>query len=257
MNFKIIDESNDKKYFTIIPNYIINHSSIYEQGLYLFMKRVAGENGFYYMTEETTCKQLQIGIKKYRKSLEYLLNHKWIEFVGMTAGKTRPVKTYKVNDIWKLNTNYYINKKIPLKRAISTITQKDTAQKSNKIPLKSNPIRITNNKEDINTKREANASGFKSIGSLLKNRPPELHSKTTTFSGANYGWQDCAVRWWKKLSLGGKPSSSWFKLFRDDRKTIERACSYASDSNAKDREKFVYWSYNQFKKYGKIVYKHA
>jgi len=45
---KYIDKSGDKKYFTQIPNMIVNHSTAYEQSLYLVMKRLAGEGGSCY-----------------------------------------------------------------------------------------------------------------------------------------------------------------------------------------------------------------
>ena len=40
----ILDESGDKKYFTIVPNYILNHSTATTQALYLQMKRLANDN---------------------------------------------------------------------------------------------------------------------------------------------------------------------------------------------------------------------
>jgi len=53
MKYKIKDESNDRQYFTIIPNYILNHSSAIDKAIYIDMKRVAGENGRCFMTEKT------------------------------------------------------------------------------------------------------------------------------------------------------------------------------------------------------------
>ena len=125
MKYKIIDETGDHKYFTIIPNYILNHSSANDIALYNIMKKATGENGLCFMTEETMCKKLGIGEKSLHKSLEYLLNHKWIKFVGMTSARTRPIKTYKILDIWKKNTDFYSNEKIPSEIALS----KDTVRK--------------------------------------------------------------------------------------------------------------------------------
>lgn len=148
MKYSLEDNSNDRRYFTIIPNYILNHSSAIDQALYLQMKRAAGETGTCFMTEETMCKKLKIGIKKFKKSLDYLLSHGWIEFVGMTPGKTRPIKTYKVNDIWKLNTDFYNEKEIPPKSTVS----KNTSQKEINTSQKSN-IRKTNKKNNNNKKK--------------------------------------------------------------------------------------------------------
>jgi len=152
MDFKIIDDSSDKKYFTIVPNYILNHSSGIDKGLYLDMKRMAGEDGLCFMTEETMCDRNGIGGKQLHKSLKYLLNHKWIEFVGTTPSKTRPIKTYKILNIWNQNVNFYDSKKIPSQSRVSKDTapkEIDTAPKSSMIPPESICIRRTNNKEEL------------------------------------------------------------------------------------------------------------
>ena len=104
---KIKDESGDKKYFTILPNYIANHSTANDQALYFQMKRYAGESGECFATQETLTEKLGIGIKAYNKSLNYLIKKGWVEFVGLTGGKTRPIKTYKINNILKLNQNQH------------------------------------------------------------------------------------------------------------------------------------------------------
>lgn len=133
MEIKIEDGSNDKKYFTVIPNYILNHSSAIDKAVYIDMKRAAGENGLCFMTEKTLCKRNDIGRQALHKSLKYLMEHKWIEFVGITGGKTRPIKTYKINDIWKENNNFYENEKIVSETALSTSKEKDSVQNSTKI----------------------------------------------------------------------------------------------------------------------------
>lgn len=133
-DIKLEDGSGDKKYFTMIPNYIANHSSAIDQALYFQMKRYAGENGKCFASQETLMKKMDIGRKSYTKSLNYLLEKGWIKFVGMTKGKTRPVKTYAIVDIWKLNVLEY--EKIPSERAVSPVKEKDTDQKSNMIQAK-------------------------------------------------------------------------------------------------------------------------
>ena len=37
------DGSGDKEFFTIVPNFILNHSTATEQALYLQLKRLAGD----------------------------------------------------------------------------------------------------------------------------------------------------------------------------------------------------------------------
>ncbi len=147
---KIQDESNDKRYFTILPNYIANHSTGIDQALYFQMKRYAGEsdNGRCFATEKTLMKKLGIGKKSFDKSLQYLLDHKWVSFTGLTPNKTRPIKTYQVNDIWKMNNDFY--DKISSKRNISFKRDKfqkegDKFQKHTKISSESNNTYIKKN----------------------------------------------------------------------------------------------------------------
>jgi len=108
---EIKDGSDDRKYFTIVPNFILNHSSANDQSLYLQMKRIAGDGGTCEAGYRYFTKQLHIGFKAYQKSIEYLLEHNWIEFVGqkrvMTSGGRQSLNIYKVNNIWSTNNQYY------------------------------------------------------------------------------------------------------------------------------------------------------
>lgn len=140
----IQDDSGDKEFFTIIPNYIINHSTAIDRALYIEMKRFAGEQGKCFATQETMMKRLGIGRKAYNKSLDYLLEHGWISFVGTTQGKTRPIKTYKVNNIWKLNNSHY--KQIQAER---TVSFRDTGQKNSKIQAERTVEEDLTNKKNI------------------------------------------------------------------------------------------------------------
>ena len=133
----IQDESGDKKYFVQLPHYVLNHSTANDQALYWQMKRYAGESGKCFASQETLMQKMGIGRKAFNKSLQYLLEQGWIKFIGMTPGKTRPIKTYSISDIWKLNVLHY--EKIPAERAVSfqeipAESNGDTGQKNSKIP---------------------------------------------------------------------------------------------------------------------------
>jgi hypothetical protein len=111
---EIEDGSNDRAYFTLVPNIILNHSTATDQALYLQMKRFAGEKrGGAYCTasEKTLMAKLHIGREALKKSLAYLLEREWITFAGektvWTEGGPQKVKTYRVNDIWKMNVEHY------------------------------------------------------------------------------------------------------------------------------------------------------
>ncbi len=109
---EIKDNSQDKKYFTIIPNYIANHSTANDQALYFQMKRLVGdEENICYASEKYFKNQLGIGSKALKKSIKYLLDHGWIEHAGiretMTEGGKQKINTYIVKDIWKMNMEYF------------------------------------------------------------------------------------------------------------------------------------------------------
>jgi hypothetical protein len=109
----IEDNSGDKEFFTIIPNYILNHSTATDQALYLQLKRLAGDGkkNYCYPSYSYLIKKLCIGKKAIKKSLNYLIEHKWIESLGkrqiMTAGGQQWVNAYRINNLWQINSNYY------------------------------------------------------------------------------------------------------------------------------------------------------
>ena len=67
---KYKDKSGDKRYFTMIPNYIANHSSANDQALYFQMKRLAGDNETCYASEKYFKDRLKIGSKALKKSIK-------------------------------------------------------------------------------------------------------------------------------------------------------------------------------------------
>jgi hypothetical protein len=110
----IQDDSGDKKYFTIIPNYILNHSTIWDRAVYIQMKRITGEDGTCWTSKPTLAKQCGMSKRRLDKSILYLLEHKWIEQLGMktvvTKGGAQEVNEYKITDLWDLNNTFYQEK---------------------------------------------------------------------------------------------------------------------------------------------------
>jgi hypothetical protein len=110
-NLQIEDHSGDRKYFTMVPNYILNHSTANDQSLYLHMKRAAGDNGLCYMSKRSLAKKMGIGIYALNTSIKYLISHKWIAEIGKKPIKTTSgeqfITVYKINDIWGLNNAFY------------------------------------------------------------------------------------------------------------------------------------------------------
>jgi len=104
-NFK--NESGDKKYFTQIPNMIVNHSTAYEQSLYLVMKRLAGEGGQCFASMNFLAKKMGVDKKSVSKTITKLLARKWIVEIEKTKVRGGSVRTFIIIDLWKLNMDNY------------------------------------------------------------------------------------------------------------------------------------------------------
>ena len=110
--FKIIDKSGDRKYFTIVPNYIVNHSTAYEQAIYLHMKRVAGEEGTCWMSAMEIAQRLKCSRNTVAKYQKKLVERGWIEVIGYRATGPTNQQTveYRIIDLWSLNVRHYEEK---------------------------------------------------------------------------------------------------------------------------------------------------
>ena len=136
---KIEDGSNDRKYFTMIPNYVLNHSTATAQALYLQLKRLAGEGGVAYPGRRFLQKQLGISYPTLTKEFKYLLEKKWIDFVGTqlikTDGGLQNVNGYRIIDLWRINVEHYSDKAGWVKSETSTSSPLLTP-KATKLKLK-------------------------------------------------------------------------------------------------------------------------
>lgn len=104
---QFIDKTNDRKYFTITPNIIINGYDAKTSGVYSYMKMRAGENGQFYESQEKSSKKLNIDRKTLRKIYQRLEKNERIKCVGAKVIKTHPVKVYEITDIWRENIQNY------------------------------------------------------------------------------------------------------------------------------------------------------
>lgn len=147
------DKSGDKKYFTMLPNFILNHSTAIDQALYCQLKKHAGENGVCFVSEKTLLVKLGIGRINLKKSFAYLLRRGWIKCIGekevQTKGGIQKVKCYTVVDIWQLNSKHYEgvsetahhSKGVSEKkqRGVQNDTQGVSETAPNKNPINKNP----------------------------------------------------------------------------------------------------------------------
>ena len=110
----IEDGSGDKDHFTIIPNYVLNHSTHWDREIYIQMKKIAGESGTCWTSRKTLSEKCGMSISKLGKSLKYLVENKWIEKVGekkiITEGGMQETNEYKITNLWEKNSEYYAEK---------------------------------------------------------------------------------------------------------------------------------------------------
>jgi hypothetical protein len=101
----------NRKYFVAIPNLILDHPEldIYDQMLYIHIKRIAGDNGQCWASIRYLAKKMKVSNDRVIKSLQKLLKLGLIRHTGTKKIKTRPRNVYEIVDIWEMNVNYYSN----------------------------------------------------------------------------------------------------------------------------------------------------
>jgi len=108
-NLSFSDKSNDKKYFAIIPYYIVNHSTAYEQSLYLIMKRKAGEEtqGRCFASLNYLAQNMGVHKNTVTKTIKKLLKRGWIKEINPIIVPGGKVRCFIIIDLWELNMKFY------------------------------------------------------------------------------------------------------------------------------------------------------
>lgn len=103
----IHDAAEDKKYFTMIPNMVVDTLTTNELALYILMKRVAGDHGVFKMGLRSMKNRLGLGHKTISSILTRLEELHYITFQGFQAFETdtgfQKVRCYSISDIWGKN----------------------------------------------------------------------------------------------------------------------------------------------------------
>lgn len=153
-NTIIKDESGDRKYFTQIPNIIVNHSTAYEQSLYLIMKRLAGdEKGICYASLNWLAKKMGVHKTTVSKVITKLLKREWIKEIKPKIVKGGRVRQFVIVDLWKLNIlNYESGAKMTTSDTLSGANSNGSGAIIDGSGAKSDTKNI--DKEDILRKKE-------------------------------------------------------------------------------------------------------
>ncbi len=196
-SFGFKDKSNDRKYFSIVPNFIVNHSTFEEQGFYLTLKRIAGEHGKIFYSPRKLAEMGGVGKDKVYQLIKSLLKRGWIKEAGVIPAKTKPRMTYEIVDLWDKNNDFYKNKKIvcqtdnlPKRKRLSATQTKivgvaDTKEEQGK----EEPKNTVEAKASV-IKRNVDNSGDNRIRTNLEATPPQKEkdkSQISTNSRTPYG----------------------------------------------------------------------
>lgn len=174
--FKVLDHSGDRKYFTMIPNYIINHSTAYEQAIYLYMKRTAGEKGTCWLSPIDIANSLGCSSNTVRKYQKELLRRGWIKIIG-SRGKTKPTNEYEIVDLWDLNMRHYVEKHEEKESSNNEQSPKESSNNEKKVQPLNLESSTIGNKEDIIKKNYNNI--YTRIFSFWNSKNIVAHRKLT------------------------------------------------------------------------------
>ncbi|MCL5432308.1 MAG: helix-turn-helix domain-containing protein [Patescibacteria group bacterium] len=105
--FNIKDESQERKYFSIVPNFIVNHSTLEERGFYLTLKRIAGEHSTVRYSARDLAKMCGISDDTVYRLLQSLIRRGWIKEAGKIPTGHKPRQTYAIVNLWKKNIDFY------------------------------------------------------------------------------------------------------------------------------------------------------
>lgn len=171
--FRIVEETPDRQYFTIIPNYIVNHSDHWEQSVYLIMKRMSGETGSCFFSQGNIANKLGISRPKVNQTIQKLIKRGWIQNTGNKIGMTKSVNQYEVVDLWKLNVDFYqkqketVNHMTPSNDKLSTTGHLPRHEAVNQVYTEEDNIE----EDNINTllrKGQKTAFGDADVNRILK-----------------------------------------------------------------------------------------
>lgn len=215
--FNIKDESEDKKYFSIVPNYIVNHSTLEERGFYLTLKRIAGEHGKVFYSSRELGKQCGVSKDTVYRLLKSLVARGWIKEAGVIPAKTKPRMTYSIVNLWEKNTEFYQKQKIVANEGQSQLDeeivadqgQRLTQTKDTKDDLGKEKLYKEINKEKGLVLLIGKYSSIDSLGLAEFQEVAEYYQVSLAFVRSKY---DDMVNWHEST---GKVRKNWLATLRN------------------------------------------
>ena len=108
----IIDQSGDRKYFTIIPNILwVKDLTALERWLYATIKKVAGDDGECFMSTLTLAKEAGISTGSISKAKQTLQDKGLVRIVRRKrSAKGHAIDHITITDIWEENILHFLNR---------------------------------------------------------------------------------------------------------------------------------------------------
>lgn len=105
------EDSPEWKYYTTIPNMVIETCDSNQLALYTRIKRAAGGKGVCFISNKTMMEKLEIGRVALKTAYQGLEQKNLIRFKGLverqTTGGIQKVKSYSIVSIWKQNIEFF------------------------------------------------------------------------------------------------------------------------------------------------------
>ncbi len=153
---EIFDGSDDKAYFTITPNIVIDSDiSAYAKLLYIYLKRVAGETGKCWQSTRTISKNLNISMGTISNSKKELVSAGFIKITKVVCNRGKSADVISVRDIWEENINKYHNRKMVKNDASSTSELISSPHELNSSPGEIKNISLRRSHEELGAEKES------------------------------------------------------------------------------------------------------
>lgn len=161
---KLFDNSNDRKYFFIVPNILDDlNLSAHAFRLYCHLKRVAGENGECWQSTNTISKKCNMGMATVSKAKKELLKNGLIEIIKTKSKRGKNSHTISIVDVWAANIKKCSENSITstgevINSAITSVGEVNNFRRRNKEEplIKKNPLKDMAEESAIDSGKDQN-----------------------------------------------------------------------------------------------------